>query len=229
MTSKIYKIIKTIIVIVFFLTFNTITVYTLQFLGLNFNNMNKNTLSITCILIEIVEILLLFFIYYNDMVHDLKDFKENFKKYLKFGLKWWTIGLILMYVSNIIVYLITLQGASNEEILQEQIIKLPLYMLFSSSITAPFTEEVVFRKSIRDVFSNNILFIVVSFLVFGGMHVLTSSSLIEVLYIIPYGIFGAIFAYMYVKTDNIFTSISIHALHNFIIVSFSIISMLLGV
>ena len=211
MTSKIYKIIKTIIVIVFFLTFNTIAVYTLQFLGLNFNNMNKNTLSITCILIEIVEILLLFFIYYNDMVHDLKDFKENFKKYLKFGLKWWAIGLILMYVSNIIVYLITLQGASNEEILQEQIIKLPLYMLFSSSITAPFTEEVVFRKSIRDVFSNNILFIVVSFLVFGGMHVLTSSSLIEVLYIIPYGIFGAIFAYMYVKTDNIFTSISIHA------------------
>lgn len=229
MTTSVTKILKTIMIIIFFFIYGSLAYLFLYFNGIDLNNLSNFWQTFTLILIEIVEILILFFLYYNDMIKDLKDFKSNFKTYIKFGLKWWLIGLLIMYASNIIIYFITNTGASNEEIIQDQIMKFPIYMLFSTSITAPFTEEIVFRKSIRDVFKNNYLFIIISFLVFGGVHVLSSKTLIEMLYIIPYGIFGGVFAYMYVKTNNIFTSMSMHFIHNFLIVSFSIITLLLGV
>ena len=47
------------------------------------------------------------------------------------------------------------------------------------------------------------------------MHIIGSaSSLIDVLFIIPYSSLGLAFAYTYYKTDNIFSTISMHLIHN---------------
>jgi len=229
MTRDIFKYYKTIIVIICFFIYQMIMMELLNYLGINTQNLSTTSLTGLLFIIDLIEITIFFLIYYNDMIKDIKDFKSNFKKYIKFALKWWIIGLVIMYASNIILYFIVNTGATNEEIVQEQIKKLPLYMLISTSITAPFTEEVVFRKSIRDVFTNKYLYIIMSFLLFGGVHVLSSNSLLEILYIIPYGTFGAVFAYMYYKTNNIYTSMFIHFIHNFLIVILSIIQVFLGV
>ena len=229
MTRDIFKCYKTIIVIIFFFIYEMVIMQLLNFIGINTENLSTTSLTGLLFIVDLIEIIIFFFVYYKDMTKDISDFKTNFKKYIKFALKWWIIGLVIMYVSNIILYFIVNTGATNQEIVQEQIKKLPLYMLISTSITAPFTEEVVFRKSIRDVFTNKYLYIIMSFLLFGGVHVLSSNSLLEILYIIPYGTFGAVFAYMYYKTNNIYTSMFIHFIHNFLIVILSIIQVFLGV
>ena len=60
-----------------------------------------------------------------------------------------------------------------------------------------------------------ILFILLSGLVFGSMHVIgTCEHLIDLLFIIPYSIPGFIFAYCHVKSKNIFVPISLHLIHN---------------
>ena len=49
-------------------------------------------------------------------------------------------------------------SANNEEAVRTLIDKAPLYMIFSVSIYAPFVEEIIFRKGIKDsvmAFSNN--------------------------------------------------------------------------
>lgn len=53
---------------------------------------------------------------------------------------------------------------------------------------------------------------------FGLAHVLgTYQTISDLLYIIPYGLFGSVFMYMYLDSKTIFSSISIHFMHNTIL------------
>ena len=52
-------------------------------------------------------------------------------------------------------------------------------------------------------------------LIFASMHVLGMvNSNLDYLYIIPYLGLGSAFALLYYETDNIFTTIIMHSLHN---------------
>ena len=95
-----------------------------------------------------------------------------------------------------------------------------------ASIVAPILEELIFRLSLYKIFKKySYLFIFISGIVFGSMHVIGNiSNIIDILYIIPYSIPGCIFAYTLVKSDNIFVPISLHFIHN----TFSIIIQLLA-
>ena len=82
-------------------------------------------------------------------------------------------------------------------------------------IYAPITEELIFRKSIKDFISNKWLYVIVSGLLFGGVHVISSlGSDWGFLYLIPYCSLGMVFAHLYYETDNIFSTITIHSIHN---------------
>ena len=88
-------------------------------------------------------------------------------------------------------------------------------MLYQTVFYAPLSEELIFRRSFKDVFKNKYIYVLISGLVFGGMHVISSaSSMSDFLYIIPYSALGIAFALLYYDTDNIFTTISMHSLHN---------------
>ena len=130
-----------------------------------------------------------------------------------------------MMVSNLIItYVFKAGGAGNENAVQEMIKSLPWLMVIDAGILAPFNEEIVFRKTLKDVFSNKWIFILGSFLLFGGAHVLGNvNTWVDCLYIIPYGALGGAFAFAYSKTDTVFTSMSMHMIHNLILVVFSII------
>ena len=67
------------------------------------------------------------------------------------------------------------------------------------------------------------IFILVSGIFFGYMHVAGSTSLTQWLYIIPYSSLGISFAIMYNKTNTVFTSITIHSIHNTILTILSIL------
>ena len=77
------------------------------------------------------------------------------------------------------------------------------------------TEELIFRKSIRDISKNKWFYVITSGFVFGGLHVLSSiTSVVDLLYLIPYCSLGFAFALLYTRTNNIFSSMTIHAFHN---------------
>ena len=228
MTKDITKYLKTFFVIIFYFTYNNIAIYILKKFGIDIYNISQNMLIFINLIIDILFMLILFLVYYKDIINDIRDFKENYKSYLRVAFKWWIFALLFMYISNIIIFIIVKSNASNEEIIQSMVNKYPLYMLFQVSIMAPFVEEMLFRKSIRDIVTNKYLYIIISALIFGGLHVLTSKSYLEMLYIIPYGVFGGIFAYIYCKTKNIFSTITVHHFHNTIIVLYYIFFLILN-
>jgi membrane protease YdiL (CAAX protease family) len=147
----------------------------------------------------------------------LINHKEYYSKYFKYYL----IGLGIMLISNsIIVYGFDGGISTNEETIRDIFKISPLYIYFSSVIYAPIVEELTFRQGIRNIFGRNILFVLISGFLFGGLHVITSiNSIVDLLYIIPYSSLGIVFAYILYKTDNIFVSMGLHFMHNGILIA----------
>ena len=174
---------------------------------------------------NVVLLLILLLIFRKDIKKEWKIFKDNFLENIDIGIKYWLIGLGIMMISNIFINVFLQLGqAANEQAVQGMITSLPWLMLINAGFIAPCTEEIVFRKGFKKAFPNKYAFIILSALVFGSLHVITSmTSPIELLYIIPYGALGAAFAYMYQKTNTIFTSISMHMFHNTALILLSIL------
>ena len=155
-------------------------------------------------------------IYHKTLIKDFKNFfNKNIFNNLENAFKYWLLGFIVMVVSNLILTAITEGIASNEEAVRTLIKAAPIYMFFDVSIYAPLMEELIFRKSIRDITDRKWLYILTSGLIFGGLHVISSiSSPVDLLYLIPYSSLGIAFAYSYYKSNNIFSSITMHCMHN---------------
>ena len=123
-----------------------------------------------------------------------------------------------MGVTNTIISGFTnMNISSNESSVREYIKLLPIYMSFSTVIYAPIVEEITFRKIIKNIVDNKYLFVIVSGVMFGMVHLNINPSINDCLMIIPYIIMGLDFAYIYSKTDTIFSTIGFHMLHNLIL------------
>ena len=174
---------------------------------------------------NLILLLILFFIYRLDLRIEWKKFKNSFDKSMDYCIKYWFLGLMGMMISNILINtLFKLGQAENEQLVQGMITDFPLVMLLNAGVIAPIIEELVFRKTFRDTIKGKWAFILTSSLVFGFMHVLVATSLIEMIFIIPYALLGMAFAYMYYDTDSIYTSILAHILHNTILILISILA-----
>ena len=167
------------------------------------------TFSNTCLLI----VYLLF--YFKSIKKDLKTFLANPMINLNTALKYWLIGLGIMFVSNIIINIFNGQIAGNEQSVREMIKVMPWLLLVNAGLIAPFNEEIIFRRSLGDIFKNKWIFVFASFLLFGLAHVVGNiNSILDYLYIIPYGALGGVFALAYRDTDSIITSMIMHMFHN---------------
>lgn len=179
---------------------------------------------------EVLMISIICLILNKEISKAIKDIKKNHKEYFSKYLKYWFLALIIMAVSNILISFINGGAiAGNEETIRQTFSKAPVYMFISAVFLAPLLEELTFRQGIRNIFSNDLVFIIISGLVFGGLHVVGNvNSVIDLLYLIPYCTPGFIFAYIMTKTDNVFVSMGIHFLHNGIMMSLQILLMILG-
>lgn len=192
-----------------------------QLLNIDYNKIPLFGKVIYLLCYEAILIGIIILIHFKKLKNDAKDLKKNHKKYYKNCLKYWFIALFIMYVSNFIISLLKDGLPNNEALIREQFQISPIYIFVSAVIFAPVLEELIFRQSFRNLINNKWLFIIISGLVFGGMHVFNGSNitLIDMLYIIPYSIPGMAFAYMLYKTDNIFVPMGFHMLHNGIMVA----------
>lgn len=210
MEKKIFVVLKVFILLLLLLTFKSIFI---SFFPSNLNNILK---VIIFLISDLIVIGILLIVYRKTLIKDFKSYFKDFLNNFEQSFKYYIIGLAIMIISNlIIVVLINNQIASNEESVRSLIDIVPLYMIFSVSIYAPITEELIFRKGIREIFNNKYLYIISSGIIFASMHLASENlSLNTLLYIIPYSSLGITFAYTYYKTNNIFSTIMLHSFHN---------------
>ena len=157
-------------------------------------------------------------IYLKTLINDFKDFKKNYKTILKTTFNYWLKGLFISYIGSFIITIAHIGEVTNQseiiELLKENLILTSIMAI----ILAPLSEELFFRRGLKKFTNNKHLYAFTSGIIFGGLHVITSihglSDLPMLLYLIPYSSLGIAFAYAYHKTNNIYGSICIHAIHN---------------
>ncbi len=153
---------------------------------------------------------ILFFIYRKDLI---KQFLDYDKEDLFVTIKYWFYGLLLMYVVNILLLPFTNDIAMTEAANRSILVKFPFFAVTSMGIIAPFAEEICFRYSFRKVFTNKWVFVIVTSLLFGLVHI-NSFNLKEFLFILPYSIMGGALGLAYFNTKNIFSAIFMHMFNN---------------
>lgn len=211
MNDKLKKFLLFLALLISYLTFELIYYVIADIVNFDMNNLTFNDTLILNIIKFIFYTILLFVIYRKYLIEKWQDFKKNFAKYFDISLKYWLTGLVIMYISNIIITMFTNDIGQNEQNVQNIINNSPLIALSMTTIFAPFIEEMIFRKSLQDCFTNKTLFIIISGFIFGYLHIM---GLNELILIIPYGSLGIAFAYILSKTNNIYCTILMHMLHN---------------
>lgn len=203
--------------LLYFIYFELI-VMLINCLGFNYNNFSYNKKVLLLFISNFLFMIYLLIIYRLELKDDLKDYKKNFKDYINKYFIYYVIGVALMAGSNLILQKITgLELSGNESTLRELIKSIPIYMGFSTVLYAPFVEEIIFRKSIRNVTKNKKVFVLLSGFIFGILHITSFSNVKEIIMGIPYIIMGIDFAVIYVKSNNIFTTMIFHLFHNLIL------------
>lgn len=214
--NKKYEILKLITVFSIFFS----KIYAVKFISLLFNLdiSDDKTYYILALIVNIMVAIIFILIYLKDFYKEIKIWFKNIFKNIGYGFFLWLIGFILMVIVNLIIIIVFKGHAASNEVRVQEVIKLlPLVMLIEAGLLAPILEEILFRKTIYNVINNNIIRIFLAFLLFGGIHIInyvSKNNLIEILYIFPYGILGALFMVAYIKTKSIITPISMHMFHN---------------
>lgn len=203
-------------VVILYLLSKYILLFILIIFKINPNNLSIIGKSICNLSYQLVLLGIIIFIYKKTIVKHLKEVKHShFSSYIRY----WIIAILLMTLSNMLINMFThINTSTNQQIVESNFTKSPISTMLSVIIIAPILEELVFRLSFRKMFKTDIIFIILSGLFFGLMHLANASSLLELLYIIPYSIPGVIFAYILTKSKNIFVPIGLHCIHNSLMV-----------
>ena len=230
-----YSVIKGLCTFVMYFVLSSMSTSLLSLFHVNANDMSMIAKQIYLISYNILIAAIFLFAYKNDIKKEWEDFKKNYQKYFKENIKYWLFALAIMYASNFVIAMIkykttgNISTAENEELIRETLTRAPFYTYISAAFLAPIIEEMTFRKSLRKVFRSDILFVIISSFIFGGLHVLTENvTTLDLLYLIPYCAPGVAFAIILVKTKNIFSTMSLHLLHNTILMTLQVILLIRG-
>lgn len=155
---------------------------------------------------------------YKDLKKQLFLFFKNLKSYVPFVIKRYFIMLGIMFLVAIPIVMINGgKVATNQQVLNDMFKVSPFLMLLLTVLYAPLVEESVFRLSIGKLVKNKTLFIIISGFLFGLMHVIDDfNSINDLLYVFQYSALGWCLAKAYADSKNIFVSISMHFIQNFL-------------
>lgn len=210
------NVLKGILAFITYFILSSNVVKILNIMNIDYSKWSENTKYLFNIGYELLILIIIIFILKDTVFNNFKNYIHNIKEYLSKYIKYWFIALGLMYLSNFIVIFITKDIAQNEQGVRALFEANPILTFILASLLAPILEELVFRLSLYKIIGKyKYLFILVSGLIFGSMHVLGNVTVwTDLLYLIPYSIPGSVFAYTLVKSDNIFVPISLHFIHN---------------
>lgn len=196
-----------------------------------YNDMANTLNPILQLVIYLPTAIILFFVAKKFL---FEDFKRATPKVLLYGL----LGAGLVYasaiLSNIFLTILDVTGESSNEEAINGMLTTPtniMIMFFCTVFLAPFVEEIVFRKCFFKIFKNPVVAITISSILFGGIHVFSSTTealtllikgsgtylevVLELIQIIPYSTMGLAMGIAYLMSNkNIYSSIFTHFLNN---------------
>jgi len=210
------KSLKFILIFLIFESANLFSYIPVYLFKLDVTNLSTSYQVLISCFDELMVMIILALLYWKDLKKEFYIFKKNIEENLNTGFIYYLLGLTIMFISNcIFIFILNMQQAQNQQAVSSMITYSPVIMLLEAGMLAPIVEEIMFRKATRDISNNKYIYVLFSGFLFGLMHVISlSSSLIDFLYIIPYGALGLVFALMDYKTNTTYTSIIFHMLHN---------------
>lgn len=168
-------------------------------------------------------LIVLFLINKEELIKDFKNLKTDIdKKKLKLMLMYF-LFIGLMMISNLVLYNISGNISQNEESVREILFSSPILMFISFGFLGPIYEEMTFRFPYKNIKTNKTLKFIIYTLIFASIHIIGSTELLNLLFIIPYIFLSLALGYSYYKTNNIYTSMFFHILNN----SFTLLIVLL--
>lgn len=222
MKDNVKNIFKLIISFVLFFNLSLVIAYIFKLVGINYSDFNYIDYACLNTFIELIMFVVVLLFYKKYLKKDLVLFKLNKKDYIKKIISYFLIFLVVKYgialFSSLLLVMLgsDLVTSENQEAVVNLAKKLPFMMMISTSLLAPFVEEGIFRLGIKKVINNKYLFILVSCLIFGFMHIFPTELPLYVALIesLNYVTMGLLLAYIYYETDNIYVVVIIHALNN---------------
>ena len=139
---------------------------------------------------------------------------------MKKGLKYFIIGLLCYGIVNIIIAgVFDFSNISNDNLTTlENVFSDNLFMLFLSTVFYyPIVEELVFKKTFKDIIDNKWLFVFISaFANAFFTYAFSATNALSLIYIIPSTLFYMGLSYGYYATDNIMVPITYRIIYNLI-------------
>lgn len=210
-----------VILIYIIMGFTNLKILPFRILDLNPSDVPSCILNFYSFCYQCLMLAIIALIFHERLTKDFQDLKKNHKSYFQKYFKFWILVFGLTAFSNLLIQFVKPNEiAGNEEALRELFQISPIYVFCSAVLIAPFLEELVFRLGLRYMVPSKTLFIVLSGIVFGSLHLIGNIEVpLDLLYIIPYSVPGFVFGYVLNDSDNIFTTVGLHFLHNGIVMS----------
>lgn len=178
--------------------------YSLCLLYLAGKNLPLAFQSICNIALMVAQISCLIYIITYDNKLSLKEIGKEILMYM-------IVILLDIYITPVFI-----SGKSaNQASLNKACSQIPIiYFVLLAVIIVPILEEYIFRFLPSKFIKNKVLYIIISAVIFAGMHVINDPK--PFYYIWAYMLDSLYFGYRYYKTKNIFVTISLHSFNNLI-------------
>ncbi len=209
------------LLVIFFNIGNIFTYLFVKF-GFDISLFSSKDTAYADTLIELCLTFIVIIFYYRKFIVDWNEFKKNSKNNWKeclinFGLLF-IVKIAASVITSVICLFLGIEFAesNNQKIIELLIHNAPLMMLISSVILAPIVEEGIFRLGFKKVIDNKKVYILISGLIFGLMHVFPTDLgiALAIAQSIVYVALGVTLAYIYERKNNIYFVIVPHALNN---------------
>ena len=179
MRDRVTDILKLLICFVVFFCIGDISSFILRIFGIDMNNFSTGGIITYQFIVSLIMFILLLILYYKKFKEDFIKFKENTKDNINYIIKAFIIFMILKYLVGFVSIIILMIfgydtssfNSANQELIESFVRLYPIIMIISSAFLAPMYEEGIFRLGIKSVIKNKWLFIIISGLIFGLMHI----------------------------------------------------------
>lgn len=169
-------------------------------------------LEVICFVIVVCISAIYSSIYLSDWLDELCQ--KNIWQELKKILKELVMFIPIWVISSCIINAILVGQPENQTSLEESFKTTPIFNSILAIVIGPMLEEFIFRFLPYTFIKNKSLYIIVSSIIFAGMHVIDDPN--PFYYIWVYMPTSLYYTYRYYKTKDILVPISLHSFNNLI-------------
>lgn len=189
----------------------TVSLYLLYFLYTYFASTIISLLpmineQVIMAVLDVLFILIAIFCYREELKEDLNLLKTKYKKgqIIKIVL----LGVVTMIALN--VFTAFLAQVFHSDVLMDdntasiQVLanQSMIYTIFKMMIFGVVAEEILFRESLNKALTNNILFVIISTIIYTGMHFVFVGAPTNIFQVLPYVFLAILLGTIYVKNDR---------------------------